>query len=339
MPDNLILDPRWFSPDSFDQEIAEFNESIHKILSELPPTYTQTPQALRDARERGEGLWPMRRLEEVEDRSIPGPAGDIPLRVYVPNRVRGVYLHIHGGGFMFGRPYQYDEPCVRIAKACQVVSISVDYRLAPEHPFPAGLDDCEASALWAIRHMKAEFGVDLILIGGESAGANLSVATLLRMRDRHGYMDFAGANLIYGVYLLSGTPSCRIWGEERKLILTSRTMEWFNENYAPRKQWDNPEASPLFADLKSLPPALFTIGTMDPLLDDSLFMSSRWTAAGNKAVLAVYPGGIHAFNLFPSGLAEKANDRMADFIRGIVDFEIGPSADLENRKGDSIESS
>ncbi len=314
MSDYLIPDPALFCKDVVDQETIEFNEGIHRILSKFPPTYTQAPQPLRDARERGEGLWPTKRLEEIEDRSIPGPGGEIPLRVFCPETIKGVYLHIHGGGFMLGRAHHCDEDCSKIANACQVATISVDYRLAPENPFPAGIDDCEAVAVWLAENIKEEFGTEQLLIGGESAGATLSVATLVRMRDKHGFSGFTGANLVYGAYDLSGTPSARNWGEEKKLILTSRTMEWFHENYAPREKWRHPEVSPLYADLNGLPSALFTVGTLDPLLDDSLFMSSRWVAVGNEAELALYPGGIHAFNLFPIKLAEMANARIRDFI-------------------------
>ena len=95
-------------------------------------------------------------------------------------------------------------------------------------------------------------------------------------------------------------------------------MEWFNENYVPREQWRDPYVSPLYADLQGMPKALFTVGTLDPLLDDSLFMASRWTAAGNEAELAVYPGGIHAFNAFPIPLAGKANNRIIDFIKEVA---------------------
>lgn len=310
----LTIDSALFLPESIDKETAQFNEGIHAVLSRLPPTYTQPPQALRDARERGEGLWPTRRLEEVGDRLIPGPAGDIALRVCVPETIRGVYLHIHGGGFMLGRAHHTDEACLRIAKTCQVATLSVDYRLAPENPFPAGLDDCEAAAVWLVKHAASELGTDVLLIGGESAGATLSVGTLLRMRERHGFTGFAGANLVYGAYDLCGTPSARNWGEERKLVLTSRTMEWFHENYAPRAQWADPCVSPLYADLNRMPPALFSVGTLDPLLDDSLFMAARWIAAGNEAELALYPGGIHVFNLFPIPLAKRANERIMGFI-------------------------
>ncbi len=322
------FDPRLFRPEAIDDETAKFNDTIEEMFSKIPPIYTQHPQDVRDARERGEGLWPIQRRDDVEDRYIKGPDGEIPLRIYMPKTVRGVYLHIHGGGFMLGRAHHSDEACFRLANTCNVATVSVDYRLAPENPYPAGLDDCEAAAVWLSGNMKAEFGTDILIIGGESAGGNLSAATLLRMRDRHGFTGFAGANLVYGVYDVTGTPSQLNWGEERKLVLTTRTIEWFHENYARPEKFKDPYISPLYADLTYMPKALFTVGTLDPLLDDSLFMYSRWIAAGNEAELAVYPGGIHAFNAFPIKLAQKANDRMMGFIKNVVDSgNLNPNKD------------
>jgi acetyl esterase len=311
---NPLLRPELFGPGAIDKETSDFNDTIEKLLSKMPPTYTQRPQNIRDARERGDGLWPTARRNDVEDRYIDGPEGKVLLRVYVPESPQGVYLHIHGGGFMLGRAHQSDEPCFRLANSCRVATVSVDYRLAPEDPYPAGLDDCEAAAVWLAGNMTSEFGVNRLLIGGESAGGNLSAATLLRMRDRHGFTGFAGANLVYGAYDVTGTPSQRNWGEERNLVLTTKTIEWFHENYAPPEKRKDPYVSPLYGDLTDMPKALFTIGTLDPLLDDSLFMYCRWIAAGNEAELAVYPGGIHAFNAFPITLARKANDRIIAFV-------------------------
>jgi acetyl esterase/lipase len=222
-------------------------------------------------------------------------------------------MHMHGGGFMLGSADQQDEFLFEICRTCQVAVLSVGYRLAPEDPYPAAPDDCEAVAVWLAKNSSAEFGTDKLVIGGESAGANLSVVTLLRMRDRHGFRGFSGAVLTYGGYDMSMTPSARRWGE-RNLILTTKTIEWFHENYAPAEKLSDPDVSPLYADLSGMPPAVFTIGTMDPLLDDSLFMHMRWLAAGNKSELAVYPGGIHAFNFFPIALADKANSRIHNFI-------------------------
>jgi len=313
-----IIDPKVFDPAAIDSETADFNERLEKEMSAMPPLYKFEPQVIRDARAAGYSVFgPVKHLDEAWDRRIPGPAGDIALRVFVPDKAVGVYLHIHGGGFMLGRADQQDEFLAQISKACQVAVVSVDYRLAPEHPYPAAPDDCEAAALWLAKNSLKEFGCNTLLIGGESAGANLSVATLLRMRDRHDFRGFSGAVLTYGGYDMSMTPSVRHWGE-RYLILTTKIIEWFHGNYVPAAKQTDPDVSPLYADLSELPPALFTIGTLDPLLDDSLFMHMRWLAAGNKAELTVYPGGIHAFNFFPIKLAEKANTRINDFIIGAV---------------------
>ena len=152
------------------------------------------------------------------------------------------------------------------------------------------------------------------MIGGESAGAHLSAITLVRLRDRHAATPFSAANLVYGCYDVSLTPSARNWGE-RYLIISTPIIEWFAGMWLPdRARRAEPDVSPLYADLCGLPPALFTVGTLDPLLDDSLFMAARWAAAGSRAELAVYPGGVHGFNLFPLPLAEVANRRCHAFV-------------------------
>ncbi len=309
------LDPALFLPKSIDEETRNFNDAIHKLLSAMPRTYTLSPQQIRDDREAGKGLWTVTRLDEVQDRFVPGPFGEIPIRVYVPEKVRGVYLHIHAGGFILGRAHHADIGLVSLANRCDVATFSVDYRLAPEDPYPAGPDDCEAAAVWLAENAKQAFGTEVLLIGGESAGANLSIVTLLRMRDKHGFTGFSGANLLYGIYDLTLTPSARKWGEVPNLILTTKLIEWFNENYVSSDHYADPSVSPLYADLENLPPALFTVGTMDPLLDDTLFMHSRWLAAGNRSELAVYPGGIHGFNTFPIKIASQANTRIVEFIK------------------------
>jgi acetyl esterase len=313
------LDPPVFLPKSIDEETGNFNESIHKLLSVMPRTYTLTPQQIRKDREAGKGLWPVTRLDEVQDRFVPGYSGEILIRIYMPEKVRGVYLHMHAGGFMIGRAHHSDIGLVSLANRCDVATCSVDYRLAPENPYPAGPDDCEAAAVWLVENAKQVFGTDVLLIGGESAGANLSVVTLLRMRDKHGVTGFSGANLLYGIYDFNLTPSARNWGETPNLILTTKLIKWFNENYVSSNHYDKPGVSPLYADLENLPSALFTVGTMDPLLDDSLFMHSRWLAAGNRSELAVYPVGIHMFNTFSIKIAGQANTRIVEFIKKTLD--------------------
>jgi acetyl esterase/lipase len=303
-----------FDPKSIDAETAKFNAELEEMFATIPPHTSQTPQAIRDAREAGE-IWsgPIVRLDVAKERHIPGPAGDIPLRVFVPDTVNGVYLHIHGGGWVLGQADYQDQMLWDIATMCKVAVVSVEYRLAPEHPYPAGPDDCERAALWLAENANAEFGSDRLTIGGESAGGHLSAVTLLRMRDRHGFTGFAGANLTYGAFDLSLTPSVANWGE-RNLVLNTPTIKWFVDHFVPSDRRGDPDVSPLYADLSDMPPALFTIGTLDPLLDDTLFMYPRWLAAGNDAELAVYSGGVHGFTLQEISLARQARARIRDFI-------------------------
>ena len=315
MDERVGLNGELFSPEAVDEETAKFNEKLEALLATMPPTYTMTPQQIREGIELGKSfMGPIKRLDEGQDRVVKGPDRNVPIRVFMPDVVQGVYLHIHGGGFMLGRPYHFDETLLETSKRSKVAVVSVDYRLAPEDPYPAGADDCETVAVWLIKNAKTEFGSERIVIGGESAGANLSAVTLLRMRDRHGFTGFLGANLVFGCYDISMTPSQRNWGE-RNLIISTPMINYFNDHYVPHvEKWDDPDISPLYADLSNMPPALFTVGTLDPLLDDTLFMHARWLAAGNQAELAVYPGGTHVFNAFPIKLAEKANERMYEFI-------------------------
>ena len=309
------IDPQVFSREAVDAATAQLNEAIEKIQSQIPPMHAQKPAELRAARESGASVWgPIVTVPEARVRKIPGPAGEVGVRVIAPESPRGVYLHFHGGGWALGAAHHCDVANLRIAEACGLAVVSVDYRLAPEDPYPAGPDDCEAAALWVVENAQREFGTDHLLIGGESAGAHLAVVTLLRLRDRHDIAAFAGANLICGAYDLSLTPSAARWGE-RNLILSTPIIEWFTEHFVPEPLRRHPDVSPLYADLTGLPPALLTVGTQDPLLDDSLFLYARWIAAGNPAELALWPGGAHGFNAFPIPLAERSNQQIVEWLR------------------------
>ena len=307
-------DPALFDPDSIHPDVVAFNTELEKLMAEGPPINTLEPESIRAEREAGTGpAGPIIYSEMAEERTIETAVGGVPIRVFVPEIVKGVYLHIHGGGWVLGRAHHQDMRLEDIAKECSAAVVSVDYRLAPEHPYPAGPDDCEAAALWLVENAKSEFGVDNIIIGGESAGGHLSVSTMLRMRDKHGYSGFAGANLLYGVYDLSMTPSQSNWGEQ-VLVLSTPIMDWFYDHFVPQELRRDPDVSPIYADLTGLPPALFTVGTLDMLLDDTLFMHARWGAAGIESTLEIYPGAVHGFNGFPTDQAQQANTRINEFI-------------------------
>ncbi len=314
-----MLSARSFDPSAIDPDTAAYTAELERQYPNIPRPDVLGARKTREARESGQSLTgPIVKLDVATDRSIPGPAGQIPLRVFVPPVVNGVHLHIHGGGFVLGRNYHQDARLWDLAQSASVAVVSVDYRLAPEHPYPAGPDDCEAAGAWLAKNAKAEFGTDRLTIGGDSAGGHLSAVTLLRLRDRHGFTGFRGADLTYGAFDLSLTPSQRNWGE-RYLVLSTPIIRWFMEQFLPPGvDRRDPDVSPLYARLQDMPPALFTVGTTDPLLDDSLFMYSRWLAAGNRAELAVYPGAVHGFIGLPYALARKARERVCRFIARAV---------------------
>jgi acetyl esterase len=255
------------------------------------------------------------RSEMAVDREISGPAGPLRLRTFVPDQVDAVLLHIHGGGFVTGSPEMTDLLHEMLSKELNLAFVSVDYRLAPEHPYPAGPDDCEAAALWLLEHAEREFGSARLLIGGESAGAHLAACTLLRVRDRDAVHRFCGANLVFGIYDLGRTPSQR-GVPERPDIITTELIEYFAELFTPDMSAEDrhdPDVSPLYADLHDLPPALFTVGADDHLVDDTLFMAARWELAGNDAELLVYPEGPHGCIGMPS-VIERWFPRLTDFL-------------------------
>lgn len=312
----MELDPWLFEPDSIDPETAAFNENLRVVSRDAPNITTVTPEQLRAARAQGESVFGLLQTSDRGvERTIDGPGGPITLRQILPaGTPRGMLLHLHGGGWVLGNASEQDLRNLALADQHNIGVVSVEYRLAPEHPYPAAPDDCEAAALWLTDHCEKEFGTARLAIGGESAGAHLTAVTLVRLRDRHGYTGFRAANLVYGAYDLAMTPSAANWGDE-VLVLSTEVIEWFREAFVDRELTRDPDVSPLYADLRGLPPALFTVGTLDPLLDDSLFMAQRWIAAGNRAELAVYPGGVHAFDYFPDlALAQAAIGRINQFL-------------------------
>lgn len=290
------------------------NETLIRTLATLEPP--QDVAGLRDAYARGLlGLPASPRSSRARTMTIPGPGGPIELRILVPDLVRGVYLHVHGGGWMVGRNDTWDQQLELFGREAGVVAISLNYRLAPEHVFPAAVDDCVAVASWLIEHGATEFGSSWLSIGGESAGANLAASTLIRLRDLGQVAAFRAANLLFGCFDLSLTPSMRL--AEGTPFVTLESMKQFTSAFAGDRDLRDPALSPLYADLRGLPPALFTVGSIDPLVDDSLFMHTRWQAAGNAAQLAVYPGGTHGFNSFEGDLAHAANLGMARFLADV----------------------
>jgi acetyl esterase len=238
-------------------------------------------------------------LGRVEDLSIPGPGGEIPVRVYAGEHggLRPALIYFHGGGFVFGSLETHDALCRALAKESGAVVISVDYRLAPEHRFPAAVEDAHAATVWAAAHARL-LGIDVhrIAVGGDSAGANLATVAAMRCRDAGG-PALAAQVLFYPVTDLSSfeTASHRELGEG--YFLTRASMEWFNGHYlASADLTRHPEASPLLApDLSGLPPTLVITAEFDPLRDEGEAYAQRLQQAGVPVTLTRYPGMIHGF--------------------------------------------
>ncbi|TDT96441.1 acetyl esterase/lipase [Azorhizobium sp. AG788] len=312
----LSIDPHLFTDAAVAPDTKMVNAAIVKALSRAPDLGLVPWAVVRQARLSGKGTFPLPpESPRARNETIEGPRGPVPVRIYLPDGApAGVYLHFHGGGWTIGSARENDGLNDAVAAAGLVV-VSVDYALAPETPYPAAPDDCEAAALWLLREGLSLFGTDRFLIGGESAGAHLAVTTLLRLRDRHGISPFVAASLHAGCYDLRLTPSARNWGTE-PLVLNTADIERFVRNYLRLEgEAEHPDVSPLLADLKGLPKAQFLVGTRDPLLDDTLFMANRWLASGNPARLEAFPGGCHVFMGFVGSLADKGRARIVDFLR------------------------
>jgi len=284
----------------------EIRAEAKEFLARFPSTADESGSPVERARLRraAESALIMR-SEKGIDRTITTSSGEIPVREFRPERIDGVMFHIHGGGWMTGEPALTDLLNAGLSEHLNLAIVSVDYRLAPEHPYPAGPDDCESAALWVLEHAGSEYGTAKLLIGGESAGAHLSVVTLLRLRDRHGAADrFRGANLVFGPYDLGSSPSHAGVGIQRGSdILDSDDMQFMVEQFTPGftdEERHHPDVSPLYADLHGMPPALFTVGALDHLVDDTLFFADRWVLSGNRAELLVYPDAPHGCIALPT---------------------------------------
>jgi acetyl esterase len=302
-----------------------FNAELEARLATIPPVYAVPVEETRRARREGRGIFPAPvYVPEAREVEIEGPGGPISVRVIAPEQdSAGTFLHLHGGGWTLGESDGQDVRLQRLARDTGLTVVSVNYRLAPEDPYPAGPDDCETAALWLLgADGQAELGAPgPRAIGGDSAGGQLAAVTLLRLRDRHGITDaFAAAVFQYGCFDLSMTPSQRLWGE-RNLVLSGPIMAWFSDQFVPgrdREQRRDPDISPLFAELSRMPPAIFTCGTEDPLLDDTLFMEARWRQAGHATELRIWEEAPHGFVSFPMSVAEAALAAEHDFLRRML---------------------
>lgn len=252
-------------------------------------------------------------MAEVRDVQLAG----VRARLYVPPEAATPspgLLYLHGGGFVIGSLATHDRLARELAERLSARVLSLDYALAPEHPYPEGLDDCVDAARFLHAQAK-ELAIDpaRLAIGGDSGGANLASATLLRLRDEGAAPAFAAAILLYGRFAAGPTESMRAWGD-RELMLSLEQMKWFARAYgAPRA---GPYVAPLSADLRGFPPAVLVAGTLDPLLSDSQLFAAALQKAGVPAELHLYQDGVHAFLQLPMlDMTRDALEKIAAFTR------------------------
>ena len=284
-----------------------------------PPLNELSPPEAREAANKlrvlvGQGP----ELPQVEDFQLPTRAGEITARRYVPEDPQATILWLHGGGWVIGDLESHDAMCRLLAQSSGCRVVAVDYRLAPEHPFPAAADDCYAAAAYVAGHA-AEFRGDArrVAIGGDSAGGNLTAVVAQMARDKGG-PRFVHQLLVYPVTDGSlETPSMR--ENATGYFLTTRMMHWFWNHYAPTAaDRANPYASPLRArDLRGLPPATVFTAEFDPLRDEGEMYAAKLQEAGVPVRQVRYDGMIHGFfgMLDQFDDAKRAVDEAATALR------------------------
>eukprot|EP00439_Symbiodinium_sp_Y106_P088355 s1_g891.t1 len=282
------------------------------------PSQTDVKKVRQARRFRKDGSSRVPVVEEAKDRVIETEAGSVTVRVFPQENPKGTYLHFHGGGWALGSIYEQDVLLWQLARKTGMQVVSIDYPLAPDTHLPAIISHVEAS-LVALLDL---FDEGLICIGGESAGAHLALSGTLRVRDRDPkLLERVGAlKLCYGIYDLSMTPSQRGWGDEF-LALSTPYLNWLYGMCLPGVSLEerrNPALSPLYRDISGMPPTLFSVGTQDPLLDDTLFMAARWQAAGNQTQLEVYPEAPHGYNGLPTAMGRAGNQKIIAFFNEII---------------------
>lgn len=256
-------------------------------------------------------------LAEVRDLAIAGPHGHaIPARLYRPNNLlhpAPVLMFFHGGGWVIGNLDTHDSACAEIARLLEVDVVSVDYRLAPEHPFPAAVDDCLAAAEW-LAGSPGEIGhpVAGIILAGDSAGGNLAAIVSQRLHGKLPVPIIAQWLIYPGTDMTASGGSMDMFGEG--YLLTKDSMEWFTSHYiTDEAQLTHPGASPIFADsLEGQPPTLvFTCG-LDPLRDQGRAYAARLIEAGVRTVFREADGQIHGSLTMRAGIPSAQADLVAN---------------------------
>ena len=309
--------------DGIEPAVLGLQRQLNEMLATLPaPPDVSTPTGL--AALRLATAPPQSEIASTRsDVVIDGPAGRLRLHVISPDvAVQAVVVRVHGGGWVAGAPEDDDTFNDALARACGVVVVSPEYRLVPEATVADGSADCAAAVRWVHEHAEERFGTARLLLAGNSAGASHAAQALLSLRDagEPAFGSVEGVVLDCGMYDASGTPSVRA-SDEKTLVLPHDFLFGLIELGLPGVDTDGrreADVSPLYADLAGLPPALFLVGALDPLADDSRFMAARWGAAGNTADLDVWPEGVHAFANMNTPLGQVALTRIARWVNAVL---------------------
>lgn len=292
-----------------------------------PPMSSLSPEEARMTTDFSQLAGAPEEVAKINNRTIPGPAGEIPVRIYTPEG-EGPFpalVYYHGGGWVIGDLETVDVPCRMLANRANCVVVSVDYRLAPEHKFPAAADDSYAAAKWVVENAASiEVDADRVAIGGDSAGGNLAAVVALMARDK-GEISLAYQMLIYPVTNHSYATESYTENADGYL-LTKDSMVWFWDHYL-RNEDDgkNPYASPLQAkDLSGLPPALVLTGEFDPLRDEGEAYAQRLKEAGVEVEAARYDGMIHGFFWMPGVLEQgrKSIEQAANALKQVFEGSV-----------------
>lgn len=289
---------------SLDPQIAGM---IEELDAGFPPVHTMTGAQARVAiRARFVAPGQPEPVGTVRDETIPG---DIAVRIYRPavDSALPILVYAHGGGFVFCDLDSHDGLCRSLANRIPAVVVSVAYRLAPEHRWPAAAEDVYTVAQWAARN-GGTLGADAsrIVVSGDSAGGNLAAVTAVMARDRGG-PSLAGQLLVYPMITADfDTESYRLFGDG--FYNPRPALQWYWDQYVPSSaDRQDPYASPLRADLRGLPPAVLVVAGHDPLHDEGVAFGDALTAAGVKTVRCHYQGAIHGFMTMPMlDLAQRA---------------------------------
>jgi len=298
MPDTATLDPwvaEWFAANPM------FGQPFEELSPELL-ALARSPQ----------GAPPVREIAHVHDETVAG----VPVRVYRPAAPpTGVVVYFHGGGFCIGSIGLMDNVARELAHCTGAAVVSVEYRLAPEHPFPAGLDDCEAVTRWALEHAGELGGTpERVAVAGESAGGNLSAAVALRRRGA------GGAPLAAQVLIYPAVDDAHAAYESRAsfdgIVISTKQRHLFHDAYTAGGDGRDPFVAPLYAEtLAGLPPAIVVVGGCDPLRDEGLRYAQRLRAEGVPVEELCCEGQPHGFLNFGFPAADDAYARIGPFVR------------------------